>query len=143
MARHDGSFTSDQIANMLNTNPVVVRRTLAGLRRAGYVRSEGGHGGGWSLARDLSEISLFDVYQAVGKSEIFAIGNVLDNPKCGVERVVNNAVNDALQCAETILLERLKSVHLSDLAIEFDQLCSESGWDEKHFPILPKNGKKN
>lgn len=29
---------------MLGTNPVVVRRTMAGLREAGYVKSEKGHG---------------------------------------------------------------------------------------------------
>ncbi|MGO4775349.1 Rrf2 family transcriptional regulator, partial [Lysobacter sp. 2RAB21] len=32
MARHDQAFTSEQISRMLNTNPVVVRRTMAGLR---------------------------------------------------------------------------------------------------------------
>ena len=51
MDRHDGALTSEVIAAMLNTNPVVIRRTMAGLRDAGYVRSEKGHGGGWRLAR--------------------------------------------------------------------------------------------
>jgi DNA-binding IscR family transcriptional regulator len=46
MARHDGPITSEAIGMMLGTNPVVVRRTLAGLRDAGYVRSDKGHGGG-------------------------------------------------------------------------------------------------
>ncbi|WP_163333785.1 Rrf2 family transcriptional regulator, partial [Klebsiella aerogenes] len=55
MDRYDGSITSDNIAKMLNTNPVVVRRTMAGLRNTGYVRSDKGHGGGWILARPLDE----------------------------------------------------------------------------------------
>ena len=55
MDKHQHASTSDMIAKMLNTNPVVVRRTMAGLREQGYVRSEKGHGGGWTLVRPLSE----------------------------------------------------------------------------------------
>ena len=39
MGRMEGPLTSDDAAMMLGTNPVVVRRTMAGLRDAGYVRS--------------------------------------------------------------------------------------------------------
>jgi DNA-binding IscR family transcriptional regulator len=64
MARHDGPMTSEAIGMMLGTNPVVVRRTLAGLRDAGYVRSDKGHGGGWAIACDLERVSLLDVEMA-------------------------------------------------------------------------------
>ncbi|HEY0062341.1 MAG TPA: Rrf2 family transcriptional regulator, partial [Telluria sp.] len=50
MAREDLPMTSDVLARAMETNPVVVRRVMAGLRAAGYVRSDKGHGGGWSLA---------------------------------------------------------------------------------------------
>ena len=46
MDQREHPLTSDEIARMLNTNPVVVRRTMAGLRDNGYVTSEKGHGGG-------------------------------------------------------------------------------------------------
>ncbi len=36
-----GRETSETIARMLNTNPVVVRRTMSALRRKGIVGSEG------------------------------------------------------------------------------------------------------
>src|SRR5690606_31097616 len=72
MARHDGPMKSETIGTMLGTNPVVVRRTLAGLRDAGYVRSEKGHGGGWGIACDLERVSLLDVYRAVGGPRLFA-----------------------------------------------------------------------
>ncbi|MCG1054398.1 Rrf2 family transcriptional regulator [Mycetohabitans sp. B5] len=35
---------------MLHTHPVFVRRTMAALHKAGYARSTGGPGGGWTLA---------------------------------------------------------------------------------------------
>src|SRR3954463_7214620 len=100
MARHDGPMTSDAIATMLRTNPAVVRRTMAGLRDAGYVRSEKGHGGGWVIACDLAKVSLLDVHRAVGGPRIFAIGNEHPNPDCAVEKAVNAAVEDALRDAE-------------------------------------------
>lgn len=132
MARQNGSFTSEQIARMLDTNPVVVRRTMAGLREAGYVRSEKGHGGGWAIARDLGEVTLLDVYRAIGSPNIFAIGNIGENTQCAVERVVNAALDDALDRAEMILLEQFGAISLSALSSEFDRVCSASNWDEKH-----------
>lgn len=82
MDKHQHSATSDMIAKMLNTNPVVVRRTMAGLREQGYVRSEKGHGGGWTLVRPLSDITLLDVYRAIGEPHLFAIGPADDQPEC-------------------------------------------------------------
>ncbi|MDR3514322.1 MAG: Rrf2 family transcriptional regulator [Azospirillaceae bacterium] len=126
MARHDGPVTSETIARMLGTNPVVVRRTMSGLRNTGYVRSEKGHGGGWSIARDLASISLLDVHRAVGGPRIFALGNVSDNPACAVEQVVNDALGDALRDAETLLIQRLATVTLAELASAFDDRCQAS-----------------
>lgn len=135
MARHDAAFTSDQIAKMLDTNPVLVRRTMGGLRRAGYVSSEKGHGGGWTIARDLRDVTLLDVYKAIGDPTIFAIGNISENPQCAVERVVNAVLDDALRQAEALLLDRLGSVTLLNVAREFDKICRGSDWDAQYPPV--------
>ncbi|MET0246142.1 MAG: Rrf2 family transcriptional regulator [Sphingomonas sp.] len=127
MARHEGPMTSERIAKMLQTNAVVVRRTMAGLRDAGYVRSEKGHGGGWAIARDLDTVTLLDVHRAVGGPRVFAIGNEHSNPSCAVEQVVNEAVADALAQAEALLVARLGSVSLGELARAFDRRCGD--WD--------------
>jgi Rrf2 family protein len=135
MARREQPFTSEQISRMLNTNPVVVRRTMAGLREAGYVRSEKGHGGGWTLACDLRSVTLLDIHRAVGGPRVFAFGNESDNPDCAVERVVNAALEEALQQAEALLVERLGAVALADLAKRFDRLC-EGPCPNSH-PLMP------
>lgn len=124
MARHDGPMTSEAIARMLGTNPVVVRRTMAGLRNAGYVRSEKGHGGGWVIAADLEKVSLLDVHRAVGGPRIFAIGNEHPSPDCAVEKVVNEALEDAFADAEALLVARLAAVSLAELARGFDARCT-------------------
>lgn len=124
MARHHGPMTSDEIARMLGTNPVVVRRTMAGLRDSGYVRSEKGHGGGWLIEADLETVTLLDVHRAVGGPHVFAIGNEHPNANCAVERVVNEALEDALSEAEALLVARLGTVSLAELARRFDARCS-------------------
>jgi DNA-binding IscR family transcriptional regulator len=120
MARHEGPMTSEAIGRMLGTNPALVRRTLAGLRDAGYVRSEKGHGGGWVLAADLETVTLLDVHRAVGSTRLFAIGYEHPDAGCLVERVVNEALDDALQEAERLLVARLGTVSLAELARSFE-----------------------
>lgn len=131
MARHDGPFTSAQIAKMLATNPVVVRRTMAGLREAGYVRAAKGRGGGWTIACDLRSTTLLDIHRAVGGNDLFAIGGGELHPPCAVERVVNTALNDALREAERLLHDRLGQVVLADLGAAFDTICTGERWDDR------------
>ena len=123
MARAEGPMTSETIAKMLGTNPVVVRRTMAGLRDAGYVRSEKGHGGGWAIAADLDTVTLLDIHRAVGDPPLVALGMAHPSPDCAVEAVVNAALADALREAEARLVARLGSVTLAALAREFEGRC--------------------
>lgn len=120
LARDDGPFTSEAIAVMLNTNPVVVRRMLAGLRDQGYVRSEKGHGGGWTLAVNLSDITLLDVHRALGGPTILAVGLADDHAQCLLEQAVNASLGGAMADAEARLLARLGEVTLADLAEDFE-----------------------
>lgn len=119
MAASGAPLTSDQISHMLGTNPVVVRRTMAGLRDAGYVASEKGHGGGWRLACDLKKVTLLDIHRAVGGPTLFAIGHESGNSSCAVERAVNEALDDALEAAEALLLKRLGAITLAQLSKSF------------------------
>ncbi|QHG65858.1 Rrf2 family transcriptional regulator [Pseudomonas putida] len=120
MARLDKPATSETIAQMLGTNPVVVRRTMALLKEQGYVSSVKGHRGGWTLAKPLADITLLDIHQALGGASIFAIGLSTDHPQCLVEQAVNAALTDAFEAAQALLLERLGSVTLEQLASDFE-----------------------
>lgn len=113
--RMSGPATSDLIAEMLRTNSSVVRRTMAGLREAGIVLSIKGHGGGWFLAKPLAEISLLEIYQALGAPELFAIGSDDENPSCLLARAANAATADALAAARCRFEEKLKLVSVADL----------------------------
>jgi len=119
MAEHEGPSTSESLARAMQTNPVVVRRIMAGLRERGFVRSEKGHGGGWTLARDLKEITLRDVHDAIGSPALLAIGNRTESPGCLVEQAVNAALADSFQDAEALLLARFGSITLKALHADF------------------------
>lgn len=119
MADTDKAVTSERLAQMMGTNPVVIRRVMAGLREQGLVQSEKGHGGGWRLGRPLVEVTLAEVYRAVGEPELFAMGNRSENPQCLVEQAVNAAIDSALSEAEALLMQRFGEVTLAMLAADF------------------------
>ena len=119
MAEQDGPSTSEALAKAMETNPVVVRRIMSGLREQGYVRSEKGHGGGWSIACDFSKVTLRDIYEALDCPSLLAIGNRSDNPTCLVEKAVNRALGRAFDEAEALLLSRFGEVTLAMLSDDF------------------------
>lgn len=118
MAEHGGALTSEMLAKPMGTNPVVIRRIMAGLRDQGYVQSEKGHGGGWTLACDLSKVTLRDVYVALGSPSVLAIGNRTETPGCLVEQAVNAALGQAFEDAEALLLARFGEVTLAMLSAD-------------------------
>lgn len=111
--------TSETLANMLMTNPVVVRRTMALLRQAGYVSAIKGHNGGWLLATPLTNITLFDIHQALGEKNLFVIGLTDEHSNCPIEHAVNSALQNAMDDAEALLLKRFAEVSLAELASQF------------------------
>jgi len=119
MSGQKGVTTSETIARMLSTNPVVVRRTMAGLREAGYVRSAKGHNGGWELTRPLEEISMADIYRALGSPHLFALGLANDDPQCLVEKSVNARIADTLSAAEDMIIARFASMTLAQVRDDF------------------------
>lgn len=115
----DAPVTSDVLAEMLSTNPVVVRRTMALLRDQGYVQSVKGHSGGWSLSKPLSELTLLDIHKALGDSSIFTIGLTDEHTQCPIEHAVNVALKDVMNEAEALMLERFGEITLDILGAEF------------------------
>ena len=64
MFKNDCKVTSELLASSVNVNPVVIRRLLQQLKKAGIVEVMRGSGGA-SIKRPIEEITLLDVYRAV------------------------------------------------------------------------------
>lgn len=116
MDQEDAPLTSEVLARGMGTNPAVFRRTMAGLREAGLVRSGKGHGGGWQLARPLGQITLLEVYEALGRPNLFAIGNRSEQGPCLVERNVNAVMADTMAEAAALFDKRFGELTLDRIA---------------------------
>ena len=110
--------TSEQLAGCLPTNPVVIRRDLAALRRSGVVHSTPGHRGGWTLARDPDEITLAEVYAALGEHVISLPSPSSESPGCLLEARVHQALGNVHEELEALLQERLGHITLADLVLD-------------------------
>lgn len=110
--------TSEALAACVGTHPVVVRRTLAGLREARLVASARGAGGGWRLVRDPAAITLRDVYLALGERLLQGIdvAGPGGHGTCRIQRAVAGTLDEFLEDAEALLAARLGRITLVDLA---------------------------
>ena len=101
--------TSQRIATSVNTNPVVIRRCLGELRAAGIVRAVRGRGGGWVLTREPAEITLLDVYRALGSEPIFGRHAAPPDAECYVGHGIVATLDEVYDEAT----ERVKQVFAS------------------------------
>lgn len=121
----DAPVTSETMANMLTTNPVVVRRTMALLREQGFVQSAKGHSGGWSLAKPLHQITLLAIHRALGEGSVFNIGLTDEHTDCVIEHAVNAALKDVMDEAEELMLRRFGEITLDVLGKGFKQAMKD------------------
>lgn len=104
--------TSQRIATSVNTNPVVIRRCLGELREAGLVESN--RSSGWALSRNGAEITLDDVYRAVG-GDVFAMHASAPAHECRVGYGIQPVLIRAYEGATTALRESLAQTTIADI----------------------------
>jgi len=108
-------LTSDQVAASVNTNPVIIRRSLGDLRRAGLVRVRRGAEAGWSLAHRPDDITVLAVYDAVTPEPLFAMHHTEPNLQCPVGRGIQPALHGLYRGAEQSLREHLATMSIADV----------------------------
>lgn len=120
LARRHGRqwLTSDEVAASVNTNPVVARRALGDLRRAGLVEVRHGPGAGWSLARPPERITLLAVYEAVAAEPLFAMHRAEPNLACPVGRGIRPALAPVYDGVEKAVRRQLRRTSIADLLHE-------------------------
>lgn len=110
----ENTATSDWIAKSVNTNPVVVRRILAALGRAGIVKSQRGSAGGSALAKPSDAVSLLDISRAVDEVEKPPVHQE-PNRKCPVGAHIQPILTDIITQAEAAREKELAKLTLAEV----------------------------
>jgi DNA-binding IscR family transcriptional regulator len=108
-------LTSDQVAASVNTNPVIIRRCLGELRRAGLVGVRHGAGAGWSLARDPGQITLLEVHNAIGPEPLFGLHRTEPNLECPVGRGIRPVLSQVYGGIDQAVRRELAAVSVADV----------------------------
>ncbi len=108
-------MTSDEVAASVNTNPVILRRSLGQLRAAGLVTVRRGAGAGWSLARPPEQISLLAVYDAVEQDSLFGMHHTEPNQECPVGRGIRPVLDRVYGDAEQAVRRELDRTSVADV----------------------------
>lgn len=111
-------LTSSEVAASVNTNPVIIRRCLGDLRRAGLVSVRHGAGAGWGLARAPEQITLLEVHDAVGQEPPFGLHHAEPNLECPVGKGIRPALSRVYGEIEQVLRRELAVVSVADVLRE-------------------------
>jgi len=112
--RGGGGVTSELLAASVNTNPVVVRRVMSTLRRAGLVCCAKGTGGGATLCRDPETIHLDEIYRAMEPQRSMAANRHRPNLRCPVGRGIKRMLAEVHAAAQEALEASLAERTLAD-----------------------------
>ena len=115
----DEWLSSDWIASSININPVIVRKELGVLQKAGLVVSTKGKKGGTKLNVPSNEISLADIYLSVKNSEVLGKKNMKTNPKCPIGRNINEKLEALFDETDQLVIDHLSKKTLEEFVNQF------------------------
>ncbi len=115
-ARGAEYVSSEELAASVRTNPVVVRRIIRALARAGVVTTKEGKRGGARLARPPRRIPLLQIYRAVeDDGRVLAHHPNPPNPACPVSFGINGALAPVFGAVDDAVTRTLGRVTLADV----------------------------
>lgn len=115
LALEDRPLTSKLISASVNTNPVVIRRLLGVLSKAGLIETQRGVEGGSHLACPPEEITLLQVYEITGQGQLFALHTNEPNQLCPCGRNIQPLLKNVFSEAETALETTLAKTTVAEV----------------------------
>lgn len=121
--KKEQKVTSDFLAGSVNVNPVVIRRILQQLKKAGLITVKRGSGG-TDIGKPLREITLLDVYRAVECVEDGTLFHFHENPNplCPVGRNIHAVLDGRLEAIQKAMERELESITLQDIMDDTNKL---------------------
>ncbi|TDX99196.1 UNVERIFIED_CONTAM: BadM/Rrf2 family transcriptional regulator [Lysinibacillus xylanilyticus] len=118
--------TSEFMAESVNTNPVVIRKILSYLKKAGIVQVRRGTGGA-SLVKDLDAITLLEVFRSVEVVEEDKLFHLHENPNpdcpigANIQAVLELILVQAQEAMEQVLANITMEQVITSLIQEIQQ----------------------
>lgn len=109
LVKHESkeNLSLQPLANHMNISPTYLSKILTQLVKAGLIGSTAGVNGGYSLIKSKTEISFYDVIQAIeGSGSLFTCG-MDENSQCHIEKIMRDA--------EEKMVNHLKEKRLYDV----------------------------
>lgn len=121
--KNDYKVTSDFLASSVNVNPVVIRRLLQQLKKAGIISVVWGSGGA-DIQKPLDKITLLDVYHAVECVENGQLFHFHENPNslCPVGKNIHSVLDTRLERIQKAMEREMKSVTMQDVMDDTQKL---------------------
>jgi Rrf2 family protein len=111
----DEPLKSDQVADSVNTNPVVIRRMLCDLAEAGLVVSQTGSLGGSRLVGDPAKTTLLDIYHALEYKGVFSLNRQRPSRECPVGVNIETVLGDVMAEVDSAVESVLAKITISDM----------------------------
>jgi Rrf2 family protein len=112
--------SSEYIAGSININPVLVRKELSRLRKAGLIETKEGKNGGSFLACSPRKITLADVYKATYEKPLFNHSKNKPNNHCPMGCKIGRIMDEVNEEAEAALLKRLSGISIEKFSRQND-----------------------
>ena len=116
----ESKVTSDFLASSVGVNPVIIRKTLSQLKKAELISVARGTGGA-AIIKNIEDISLLDVYQAVeclGKTgQLFSFHDN-PNPACPVGANIHGILDEKLQKIQLAMEQELNQTSLAQVVAD-------------------------
>ena len=132
---------SEQVAESVNTNPVVIRRMLCELAEAGLVVSQTGSLGGSRLATDPAKTTLLDVYHALECGGVFSLHRQPPSRDCPVGVNIETVLSDVLLEVDAAVEAVLAKITISDV-VQRLKPCVSKETNTTVGRIEKKNGRQ-
>lgn len=114
--KNDYKVTGDFLASSVNVNPVIIRRLLLQLKKAGLISVKRGSGG-TDTDKPLDAITLLDVYHAVECVEDGELFHFHENPSqlCPVGKNIHAILDKRLDEIQKAMEKEMASVSIQDI----------------------------
>ena len=122
------TVTSSFLASSVGANPVIIRTVMSKLKEAGIIEISQGKSG-ISLAKELSDITFYDVYKAVDCVDDTGLFHFHENPNidCPVGRNIHSAMDEKLQEIQDTMEAHMKKITIADVTADVRKKLNSQG----------------